>query len=92
MGAISINPEQIEAAASAFRASGRTIDGEASKMRANVANLREALRGIPRIAVAEDLEHLDALLARVSESLAQSDTYLKDVVNKVNEFVASLGG
>lgn len=89
--AIVIDREQILAAANATRESGNMIESEAGKMRRNVANLREALKGIPRLAVADDLEHLDQLLAQVSESLAQSDNYLKDVVNKVDAFVASLG-
>jgi uncharacterized protein YukE len=92
MGAININPEEISSIASACRTSGETISGEAAKMRSQVANLRTALQGIPRIAVAEDLENLDGLLSRVSEALRQSDVYLRDVVNKVDAFVASLGG
>lgn len=93
MGApFSFNPQQILDTAAACRSSRETISGEAAKMRTQVANLREALKGVPRIAAADDLENLDGLLTRVTDALSQSDSYLKDVVNKVNAFVASLGG
>ena len=87
----SFDLERIRTIASTCRASGEQINTEASTLRTQIANLHEAMQGVPNIGVAEDFDGLNRLLTQVSDALSQSDSFLQQVVNKVEEFVTSLG-
>jgi WXG100 family type VII secretion target len=90
-GPIRIDPAEIRAIAANCRTSSETMTSEAGNLRTQVDRLHEALQGIPSLAMADHFQELNGVLNRLSQSLDQSNSYLTDVVNRVDDFVRSLG-
>ena len=88
---ITIDRDNIQAIASRCMASSNTIQNEASTMQAQMTALREALSGIPNLALADRFTEWQQLFARMSTALEESNQYLGGVIRSVDAFVASLG-
>jgi WXG100 family type VII secretion target len=92
MGPIRIDPDQLRSIAQSCQASSENMTSEASNMRSQIARLHEALQGVPHLAMVDHFDQLNRLLANLSSELDQSNAYLRDIVAKLDNFVASLGG
>ena len=90
-GPIRINPQELQAIARSCSNSSQQMTQEATNLKQQIDRLHEALQGIPSLALADNFQELNGVLGRLSDELAKSDAYLRNVVNKVNDFVASLG-
>lgn len=88
---IVINPDEIRSIASSCSASSQTIQQEAATMQRQMTSLREALSGIPNLAMADRFDEWQQLFSKLSTSLEESNQYLQGVVNTVENFVNSLG-
>ena len=88
---IVINPDEIRSIASSCSASSQTIQQEAATMQRQMTSLREALSGIPNLAMADRFDEWQQLFSKLSTSLEESNQYLQGVVNSVENFVNSLG-
>ncbi len=88
---INIDVDQIQSIASRCQTSSQTIQQEATTMQRQVAALREALAGVPNLAMAERLDEWQQLLTKLSTSLQDSQQYLQGVVRSVDDFVNNLG-
>lgn len=89
--AIQISPEELQNIASSCRTSSENMTGEAANIRGQIERLHEALQGIPHLALADHFNDLNRIFSQVSDELEQCNSYLNDVVNKVENFVQSLG-
>jgi uncharacterized protein YukE len=87
LGPIHIDLPLLKQIAAACRASSETLDGEAHKMRAQVGQLQEAVQGVPRIAAEEQLDQLNQALARLSSTLEDSNTYISNMVLRVENML-----
>lgn len=88
---IVVNPDEIRSIAARCSASSQNIQQEASTMQQQMSSLREALSGIPNLAMADRFEEWQQLFSKLSTSLEESNQYLRGVVNTVENFVNSLG-
>ena len=89
--AITIDRDNIQTIASRCIASSNTIQSEAATMQAQMVALREALAGIPNLALADKFTEWQQLFGRMSTALEESNRYLNGVIQTVDTFVASLG-
>lgn len=90
MPTYSINPEQIQQIAATCQRSSDTIQNEAATMRAQMAQLQEALAGFPHLAMADRFQEWNSLFNQLSQALGESNGYLNQIVQTVDQFVASL--
>lgn len=91
MPSIRIETEDLRTIAASCQTSSENMTTEATNIRNQIANLHQALQGIPQLALADHFDQLNRIFSQVSDALAESNTYLNDVVAKVENFVASLG-
>lgn len=88
---IDIDVEQIQDIANRCQTSSQTIQQEATTMQQQMTALRDALSGVPNLAMADRLDEWQQLLNKLSTSLQDSQQYLQGVVHSVEDFVAGLG-
>jgi WXG100 family type VII secretion target len=88
---IVIRTEDIESIAARCQTSSQNIQSEATTMQQQITALREALSGIPNLAIADRLDEWQQLLNKLSTSLQDSQQYLHGVLQAVDDFVAGLG-
>ncbi|MGH2485043.1 MAG: WXG100 family type VII secretion target, partial [Ktedonobacterales bacterium] len=91
MPSIRIETEDLRTIAASCQTSSENMTTEATNIRTQIANLHQALQGVPQLALADHFDQLNRIFSQVSDALAESNTYLNDVVAKVESFVASLG-
>ena len=91
MGPIHINPQDLQTIATSCRNSGENMTTEATNIRAQIERLHDALQGVPHLGLADHFNDLNRIFSQVSDEIEQCNTYLNDVVAKVNDFVTSLG-
>lgn len=88
---IIVDRERLEAIASACTTSSNTMQQEATNMRKQMDEFREALSGISNLALADRFNEWNSLFNKMSQALEESNAYLKNVINSVDDFVARLG-
>lgn len=88
---ISIDRDRIESIAAKCSTSSQNMQAEAETMQQQMAELREALAGIPNLALADRFGEWQQLFSKMNTSLEQSNAYLQGVIRTVDEFIASLG-
>ena len=86
-----IDRDAIESIAGKCQTSGNNIQTEAANMKTQMEALRNALQGIPNLAMADRFNEWNALFTKMSQSLEESNAYLRQVVQTVDNFVRSLG-
>ena len=89
-GPIQIDPAAITQIASTCKTTSSDLMTQAQTMQTQMSALQDALRGIPRLAMADRFDEWNRLFNQLSTSLAESNDYLSTVVRQVDEFVASL--
>ena len=90
-GPIHIDPGAITSIANTCQRTSQELMTQASTMQNQMQQLREALQGIPRLAMADRFDEWNQMFTKLSSSLSESNAYLNKVVQQVDEFVASLG-
>ena len=90
MNPIHVDPELLQQVSSACQASSGRLNEEAANMRSQLAQLQEALQGVPRIAMADRFQQLNSTLAQLSTTLEESDSYIRGIVARVEQFVIEL--
>lgn len=90
-GPIRIDPGAITQIANTCKSTSNDLMTQAQTMQTQMNELRNALQGIPRLAMADRFDEWNRLFGQLSTSLQESNSYLNNVVQQVDEFVAALG-
>ena len=89
-GDLILRSEDLRRIASACQASSGRLDEEAATMRSQLNQLEEAIQGIPQRAMADRFQELNQALAQLSKTLEESNTYINNIVTRIEKFETDL--
>ena len=89
-GPVSFDPQRLMQIASACQSSSGRLTDEAANMKTQLAELQDAVRGIPQIAQADRFDQLNRMLSQLSQALDESNSYVRSIATRVETFVSDL--